>query len=79
MKKLFLKRHSITSGLDSIAIDLELRGQALTGDDIAASVLGKESREDKKKTLDSHVLIARSAKKLIDAQFDLINELTKKK
>lgn len=78
MRDLFIRRQTVTLALDGMKGDLELRLQVVKGDRVAVQVMGKETKEEKKEIITQHIKNLDFANALINEQFDLINELSKK-
>ena len=74
---LFFKRQAITSAIESVIADLEIRHQAINGDSQAVKVLSKESKKEKKEILTQHCKNLNEVHKFINEQFELITELSK--
>lgn len=63
--------------MDGTIADLELRVQALEGDEHCIEMFQKESKEQRIETLKSHLLACQKANKIMRLQFDIINEKIK--
>ena len=74
---LFFKRQAITSAIESIIADLEIRQQAIKGDSQAVKVLSKESKSEKKEIIERHCKNLNQIHKFINEQFELITKLSK--
>jgi len=77
MMNLFTRRVGVTTGLESIVSDLEIRQQVLIGDSTAIKVMEGETKEERKDMLDQHITNASAAHNLINDQFRLIEKLSK--
>jgi len=78
LKDLLIHRVIITTGLENINGDLEVRVGALKGEQLAIDQLKGQSPETRQQILEQHMDSIEKATKFINIQFNLLDEMSKK-